>query len=394
MGGAIFVDSGASLSLEDVTFTNNQAYGGNGGQGSPFGGGGGGGAGLGSSIFSRGSLCLIGSGNIFSGGIVGGGLSGGTGPSGGQPGSGMETSAGIYDMGSDTCASVVRAFNASVEFPAWDQIVVLGAAVTDPFGTPVLTGSLTFTILKGATVIGSSVTVPVSGTVTDTPYVIPAGTVPGSYLVEASYAPTSGQQFAGVDVSHALIVQQAPTLTRTQQLAPGNENCPEGGIEIDTGLDNGANGSIALDGVLEDGEVQTASFICEGAMGPTGSTGPTGDTGPMGDTGATGSMGATGSRGASGETGPTGAMGATGPTGSMGDLGLQGATGPTGTSGATGGLGPTGPTGGTGESGAGGATGPTGAAGPKSGCASTSASSIAWLIVCFAFMRRRSPRSA
>jgi hypothetical protein len=56
----------------------------------------------------------------------------------------------------------------------------------------------------------------------------------------------------------------AQTLTKTTPLPVGDANCPGGGSEIQLGLDNGANGSTAGDGILQDGEVQNTRYVCNG----------------------------------------------------------------------------------------------------------------------------------
>lgn len=77
--------------------------------------------------------------------------------------------------------------------------------------------------------------------------------------------------------------------------------CPQGGEEIESGLDDGAGGGIANDGVLEAGEVTSTSFVCNGSGLNVGSTdapggapgsstiitlGGASDAGPGGDGGA------------------------------------------------------------------------------------------------------------
>ena len=58
------------------------------------------------------------------------------------------------------------------------------------------------------------------------------------------------------------------TLVSTQPLATGNVHCPGGGTEIDTGLDNGAGGGIAGDGILQSGEITSSQYVC-GSSGTT-----------------------------------------------------------------------------------------------------------------------------
>ena len=64
---------------------------------------------------------------------------------------------------------------------------------------------------------------------------------------------------AGDDGASALII--------TTDEAPG-ANCSNGGIRIDTGLDDG-------DGILDAGEVDSTVYICTGDTGDTGDTGET-----------------------------------------------------------------------------------------------------------------------
>lgn len=51
---------------------------------------------------------------------------------------------------------------------------------------------------------------------------------------------------------------------------PAGANCPDGGQKILTGLDDGAGGSIADDGLLQAGEVKATAFICNGPDGSSG----------------------------------------------------------------------------------------------------------------------------
>src|ERR1041384_4039767 len=58
------------------------------------------------------------------------------------------------------------------------------------------------------------------------------------------------------------------TLVQTTPLANGDAHCPAGGVRIDSGLDNGAGtGGVAADGKLQDGEILTTDFICNGDTG-------------------------------------------------------------------------------------------------------------------------------
>ena len=64
----------------------------------------------------------------------------------------------------------------------------------------------------------------------------------------------------------------APThasLVTTTMLSVGNSHCPEGGTEIDSGLDNGAGGGIADDGILQPGEITSTQYVCAGETTPS-----------------------------------------------------------------------------------------------------------------------------
>lgn len=65
-------------------------------------------------------------------------------------------------------------------------------------------------------------------------------------------------------------------------------NCANGGQKIDSGLDNGDGGGTANDGILQAGEIDATSYICNGAAGANGANGadgPPGSPGPRGPAG-------------------------------------------------------------------------------------------------------------
>lgn len=51
---------------------------------------------------------------------------------------------------------------------------------------------------------------------------------------------------------------------------PAGANCPDGGQKILTGLDDGSGGGNADDGVLQAGEVKATAYICNGPSGTSG----------------------------------------------------------------------------------------------------------------------------
>ncbi len=57
----------------------------------------------------------------------------------------------------------------------------------------------------------------------------------------------------------------AAVVFRTTTLPVGDADCPGGGTRIEFGLDDGAGGETAGDGVLGDGEVQATQAICDGS---------------------------------------------------------------------------------------------------------------------------------
>lgn len=163
-----------------------------------------------------------------------------------------------------TTAPTVTALNAYAGFPASSEPVLLAATVTAN-GSPVASGSVTFTVADGSSALGSAVSGSVaSGTALAT-FIVPGGTSPGSYMITVSYLPTDPTLGSGSDATHSLAVAQAPTLISTQGLAAGSAGCPQGGLAVNSGLDNGADGGTALDGILEPGEVLSTSNVCSGA---------------------------------------------------------------------------------------------------------------------------------
>lgn len=74
------------------------------------------------------------------------------------------------------------------------------------------------------------------------------------------------------------------TLTKTTTESAGPA-CANGGQRIQLGLDNGDGGGIARDGTLQNGEVDSSKYVCNGVAGPTGPTGPTGPAGANGQNG-------------------------------------------------------------------------------------------------------------
>ena len=103
-----------------------------------------------------------------------------------------------------TAASSATAIfgDASVEL---DATVTSSTVVVDE-------GTETFTILNGTTPIGSPVTVNVSSGAASAGYPLPAGTLPGTYIIQAVFNGTTNF-ISDTDRSHALLISAAGTTT-------------------------------------------------------------------------------------------------------------------------------------------------------------------------------------
>jgi collagen type I alpha len=99
------------------------------------------------------------------------------------------------------------------------------------------------------------------------------------------------------------------------------------------GHDDGDGGGTAGNRILEPGEIDDTSVVCDGRTGAIGDAGVAGLAGAAGEDGATGATGPVGEAaqdGPTGATGPAGEPGADGATGATGEAGQQGPTGATG----------------------------------------------------------------
>jgi hypothetical protein len=93
------------------------------------------------------------------------------------------------------------------------------------------------------------------------------------------------------------------TLVNQVPLAAGDTHCPNGGVELESGLDNGSGGGVANDGILQPGEVTSTEYVCNGSTNgatpgsvtpPPGSPGSNVLTANGGTTTITGNGGAAG----------------------------------------------------------------------------------------------------
>jgi hypothetical protein len=113
-------------------------------------------------------------------------------------------------------------------FSLASQTVPLSATVMSAPST-VDEGTETFSILSGTTVIGSAVTVDVGNGTASASYVLPGGTPPGAYTIQAVYNGTA--DFLGsTDTSQSLSVSQATTSTAAASISatfsPASQTVP------------------------------------------------------------------------------------------------------------------------------------------------------------------------
>jgi hypothetical protein len=82
----------------------------------------------------------------------------------------------------------------------------------------------------------------------------------------------------GIDGENGLDGTDAvSTLVNVNPIAPGNI-CAQGGQEIHAGQDNGDGGGIEGDGILQDGEVDSTTYVCDGTDGTDGIDGEEGNS--------------------------------------------------------------------------------------------------------------------
>jgi hypothetical protein len=115
-----------------------------------------------------------------------------------------------------SAASTVAVGDAAVIFNANPQTVTLTANVTSSGGT-VNQGSMTFTLWQGDTVVGTATSATVANGKASVTYTLPAGTAPGSYVIQASYH-DSANNFADGSGTAALNVNAAATTVQLTQM--------------------------------------------------------------------------------------------------------------------------------------------------------------------------------
>ena len=117
---------------------------------------------------------------------------------------------------SGTSASPVTA-----TFSPDDQTLTLSATVTSSAGGAINVGTETFTILNGTQTIGSpTAPVPVSNSMATAMFTLPAGTLPGNYIIEAHYSGSGSDLLPATDTSHFLTVSPGPASQLKIQTEP------------------------------------------------------------------------------------------------------------------------------------------------------------------------------
>jgi hypothetical protein len=123
---------------------------------------------------------------------------------------------------SNGASTTTNAANATATYSTASQPVSLSATVTSSAGT-VSEGTMTFTILKNNTTVGSPVTVGVSNGASSATYTLPGGTAPGTYTIQAVYSGSNNFLTSG-DASHVLTVNGAPAPTVSVILDPASDS--------------------------------------------------------------------------------------------------------------------------------------------------------------------------
>ena len=170
------------------------------------------------------------------------------------------------------------------------------------------TGEISLEIVDAQSTVIDALTASVSSGVTSATLQLPPETAAGEYFINAAFTDPTDTFFDGQD-SIPFTVASSPTVTRRRDLPVGDPDCPDGGRLVESGRDDGYNGGISLDGILQDGEVETQSFLCHTPQGTEENTdgveGPTEDDPTSGS--ATGSSPDKDSRGCA-SAGPGGLL--------------------------------------------------------------------------------------
>ncbi len=104
--------------------------------------------------------------------------------------------------------TITTAANASIPVGVAAQAVTLAAVVTSG-GSPVNEGTVTFTVMKGAAIVGTATAGSVSAGNASVSYTLPAGTAAGTYTIQAVFSDPSNY-LGSSDLIHTLTVTQPP----------------------------------------------------------------------------------------------------------------------------------------------------------------------------------------
>src|SRR5262249_13569606 len=112
-------------------------------------------------------------------------------------------------------STTTAASSAAATFSDSTQNVTLSATLTSGAG-PVNEGTVMFTVLQGATVIGTPATsLPVSNGQASVNYALPGGLAAGSYTLEADYGDSAGNFLVGSGQASLTINAATPTVSVT-----------------------------------------------------------------------------------------------------------------------------------------------------------------------------------
>ena len=148
-------------------------------------------------------------------------------------------------------------------------------------------------------------------------YTVNAGTdTNGDGVLDADEVTSSSTVCTGSDGSDGDVGSDGSdsfvSLVEQTELPVGDENCPDSGVRLDVGLDDGDGAGVAGDGILQAGEVDDSTFVCTGSN--TIATKPV--TPPEGPVGAF-TINAEGGEGSDGLGGDGGSLGASMSPGSL-----------------------------------------------------------------------------
>ncbi len=162
---------------------------------------------------------------------------------------------GNFAPSSDTSQSLIVSAAATASAAAsatatfGDVNVTLNVAITSPAGV-VDSGTATFTILDGTTVIGSAVAVAVANGAASVVYVLPAGLAAGTYTIQTEYSGT-GNFAPSTDTSQTLVVSAAATASAA---ASATANFGDANVTLDMTITSPAgvvNGGTATFTILD-----------------------------------------------------------------------------------------------------------------------------------------------